>query len=86
MPLKLIPNWKKAYKSLAVLLPTIGSFILLIVHILQTAGELSLIPQTYMPHVTAFVIPTLSWVGRIISQGDLFKIFIEDKEDDSETE
>lgn len=69
--MKLIDNWQDAHKALSVILPTLGSVITLLIFILQKAGELNLIPNEYIPLVTATIVPFLAWVGRIIPQATL---------------
>lgn len=66
-----INNYKKAYKALSVILPSIGSFILLIVSILQNQDVLNLIPEQYLPIVTSIIVPLLAFLGRIIVQKNL---------------
>lgn len=69
--MKLITNWKQAHKALSVILPTVGSVVMLILYVLQKAGELDLIPIEYLPFITTAVIPFLAWLGRVIPQASL---------------
>lgn len=69
--MKLITNWEQAHKALSVILPTAGSVVMLILYILQKAGELDLIPIEYLPFITTAVIPFLAWLGRVIPQAHL---------------
>ena len=66
--MKLINNWKQAHKALSVILPTVGSLVLLMVYMLEEAGKLSLIPVEYLPFVTTILVPFLAWIGRVIPQ------------------
>lgn len=66
--MKLINNWKQAHKALSVILPTVGSLVLLLVYMLEEAGKLSLIPTEYLPFVTTILVPLLAWIGRVIPQ------------------
>ena len=66
--MKLINNWQQAHKALSVILPTVGSLVLLIVYMLEEAGKLSLIPTEYLPFVTTILVPVLAWIGRVIPQ------------------
>ena len=66
--MKLINNWKQAHKALSVILPTVGSLVLLLVYMLEEAGKLSLIPTEYLPFVTTILVPVLAWIGRVIPQ------------------
>lgn len=67
----LIKNWRNAYKALSVILPTVGSFCLLLVSILEQASVTPLIKPEYVPYITTIVIPLLAWTGRIIPQHEL---------------
>ena len=66
--MKLIPNWQQAYKSLAVILPTIGNLVLLLLFLIEKSQELNLIPVDYLPFITAVITPVLAFLGRIIPQ------------------
>lgn len=66
--MKLIDNWQQAHKALSVILPTLGSLVLLMVYMLEEAGKLSLIPTEYLPFVTTILVPVLAWIGRVIPQ------------------
>ena len=66
--MKLISNWQQAHKALSVILPTVGSLVLLMVYMLEEAGKLSLIPTEYLPFVTTILVPVLAWIGRVIPQ------------------
>ena len=66
--MKLINNWKQAHKALSVILPTVGSLVLLAIYMLEEAGKLSLIPTEYLPFVTTILVPLLAWIGRVIPQ------------------
>ena len=66
--MKLINNWQNAHKALSVILPTLGSIIMLLIFCLQKAGELNLIPDDYVPFVTTVAVPVLAWIGRVIPQ------------------
>lgn len=66
--MKLINNWQQAHKALSVILPTLGSLVLLLVYMLEEAGKLSLIPTEYIPFVTTILVPVLAWIGRVIPQ------------------
>lgn len=69
--MKLVSNWQQVYKSLAVVLPTIGNIILLIMYVLAQAVELDLIPTEYIPFVMATLTPILAALGRVIQQASL---------------
>ena len=69
--MKLINNWQQAHKALSVILPTVGSLVLLMVYMLEEAGKLSLIPVEYLPFVTTILVPSLAWIGRVIPQVSL---------------
>ena len=66
--MKLINNWQQAHKALSVILPTLGSLVLLAIYMLEEAGKLSLIPTEYLPFVTTILVPVLAWIGRVIPQ------------------
>ena len=66
--MKLINNWQRAHKALSVVLPTLGSLVLLAMYLLEEAGKLSLIPTEYLPFVTTILVPVLAWIGRVIPQ------------------
>ena len=66
--MKLINNWQQAHKALSVVLPTVGSLVLLAIYMLEEAGKLSLIPTEYLPFVTTILVPVLAWIGRVIPQ------------------
>ena len=83
--MKLIANWGQAHKALSVILPTVGSVVMLILYVLQKAGELNLIPIEYLPFITTAVIPFLAWLGRVIPQATLLLGKIAET-DDSEGE
>ena len=70
--MKLIPNWQQAYKSLAVILPTIGNLVLLLVFLIEKSQELNLIPAEYLPFITAVITPVLAFLGRVIPQVNLY--------------
>ena len=70
--MKLIPNWQQAHKSLAVILPTIGNLVLLLVFLIEKSQELNLIPVDYLPFITAVVTPMLAFLGRVIPQVNLY--------------
>ena len=57
----LVQNWAKAYKSLAVILPTLAVFAL---SLLDAAMQTNLVPAEYLPIVVAIS----GFVGRIIKQ------------------
>lgn len=69
--MKLVSNWQQVYKSLAVVLPTIGNVILLIMYVLSQAVELDLVPTEYIPFVMATLTPILAALGRVIQQASL---------------
>ena len=69
--MKLVKNWQEAHKALYVILPTLGSVVMLLLYTVQKAGELELIPNEYLPVVTTVVIPFLAWLGRVIPQVNL---------------
>jgi len=69
--MKLINNWQNAHKALSVVLPTLGSIIMLALYMLQKMGELNLIPDDYVPFVTTVLVPVLAWIGRVIPQVSL---------------
>ena len=62
--MKLINNWQKMYRSLAVILPTLAVFLLAIA---DAAMQTQLIPIEYMPVVVAVT----GFIGRIIKQPKL---------------
>lgn len=70
--MKLISNWQQAYKSLAVILPTIGNLILLLLFLIEKSQELNLIPADYLPFITAIITPMLAFLGRVIPQVSLY--------------
>lgn len=80
--MKLINNWQNAHKALSVILPTIGSAIMLLIFCLQKAGELNLIPDDYVPFITTVLVPVLAWIGRVIPQVTL--LFSQIKEDSNQ--
>ena len=57
----LVQNWTKAYKSLAVILPTLAVFAL---SLLDAAMQTNLVPAEYLPIVVAIS----GFIGRIIKQ------------------
>lgn len=59
--MKLVSNWKEAYKSLAVILPTLAVFAL---SLLDAAMQTNLVPVEYLPIVVA----VSGFIGRIIKQ------------------
>ena len=69
--MKLIPNWQQAHKSLAVILPTIGNLVLLLIFLIEKSQELNLIPIEYLPFITAVITPVLAFLGRVIPQVSL---------------
>ena len=62
--MKLINNWQKMYKSLAVVLPTVAVFALALI---GAATDSNLIPTEYM----GFVVLVTAFLGRIIKQPKL---------------
>ena len=62
--MKLIQDWQKMYKSLAVILPTVVVFALAII---GAATDSNLIPPEYM----GFVVLVTGFLGRIIKQPKL---------------
>ena len=59
--MKLVSNWKQAYKSLAVWLPTLAVFLL---SLLDAAMQTNLVPVEYLPIVVA----VSGFISRIIKQ------------------
>lgn len=57
----LVSNWKEAYKSLAVILPTLAVFVL---SLLDAAMQTNLVPVEYLPIVVA----VSGFIGRIVKQ------------------
>lgn len=59
--MKLVSNWQKMYKSLAVVLPTVAVFAIALI---GAATDSNLIPPEYM----GFVVLVTGFLGRIIKQ------------------
>lgn len=70
--MKLIPNWTKAYKSLAVVLPFAGFLIIQAADAIAATQGIGLIPDGYQQHF-GFLYAALAFIGRVINQGDIFK-------------
>ena len=70
--MKLISNWQQAYKSLAVILPTLGNLAILLLLLIEKSQELNLIPVEYLPFITAVITPALAFLGRVIPQVNLY--------------
>lgn len=67
----LVKNWTNSYKSLAVVLPTLGNIALLGVVILDGAAQMNLIPLQYVPLVSTVITPLLGFIGRSVKQPNL---------------
>lgn len=68
--MNLIHNWQQAYKSLAVILPTVGAGAIAANAFLQQTYDAGVVPIQYQPYLL-IIIPFLSWVGRTINQGGI---------------
>lgn len=62
--MKLINNWQKMWKSLAVILPTLATLLIVIADYLLQAN---LVPIAYVP----LVVMVTGFIGRIIKQKGL---------------
>ena len=60
----LVKNWQKAYKSLAVLLPTVAVFLL---YMIEAAMQTNLVPEQWLP-VVVFI---SGFIGRIVKQPNI---------------
>lgn len=70
--MKLISNWQQAYKSLAVILPTLGNLAILLLLLIEKSQEMGLIPVSWLPVVSAVITPVLAFLGRVIPQVSLY--------------
>ncbi|MHA3051824.1 DUF7940 domain-containing protein [Acinetobacter sp. ANC 4640] len=68
----IIPEWYKAWKSLAVLLPAIAYLITTAMDVIQQTQGIGLIPPEYRQHF-GFLYIGLGFVGRVINQGGILK-------------
>lgn len=68
----IIAEWYKAWKSLAVLLPTIAFLITTAMDVIQQTQGIGLIPPEYRQHF-GFLYIGLGFLGRMINQGGILK-------------